>query len=222
MNKGKLEMPKNRDLFYSANSDFLRECFLSGERVKEKVSPKGDYVQMIAMRGQCMRAIAELPENFKGKTPCEIVLALITDLEQKKTFPQAHYAVSSRLLTPQLAQVIESYGKHWVGQLEGTTAIQWEGPWWKIGKVAEQLRRNSPLSFREAKIQTANQTIAIWYVFTRSVRLEGYGRKRIVIAHDTPDLSGTPLYLFTDALYWEGRRVVQMWQYRWDEHLFAE
>jgi hypothetical protein len=52
------------------------------------------------------------------------------------------------------------------------------------------------------------------------VRLDHYKRKRIVIIHETEDLTDTPVFLFSDALFWEGHRIAQLWQYRWEERMF--
>lgn len=213
-------MLKHGSMFRALESGAVRKPSLPGDTVREQAATKGDYVQMIAMRDQLGTFIAALPESIAGQTLSAVALAIIADLERKKIFPQAHYALAGRLLTPELARLIENEEKHWVGQLEGSCPIQWEGPWARIEQVAEQLCHSSPESFREARIQNADATCSLWYIFTRSVRLDSYGRKRIVIAYNSPDLSDTPLYLFTDALYWEGRRVVQMWQYRWDEQFF--
>jgi len=172
-------------------------------------------------RTQLKELLAALPQRIRTRTPREVVIELITHLERNHLFPHAHYAFAEKLFIPRLIRMIETFGKHWVGPLPDEVLIQWEGPWWKIKKVADQLRHDSPQSFREAIIQSADGTSQAWYIFTRSVRLDDYGRKRIVIAYDTSDLSGPPLYLFTDARYWEGSRIVQMWQYRWDEQLFV-
>jgi len=188
--------------------------------VKRKPTLLEEYIQMLAMRKHLQAFLTVLPKTFTARNPGGIVHALIVDLERRATFPQAHYALADRLLTPKLARVIESAGKHWVGQLEGTCPIQWEGPWSTIGKVAKLIRHNSPQSFREVSICDTDGVSKILYIFTRSLRVDNYGRKRIVIAYENADLVGTPLFLFTDALYWEGHRIMQTWQYCWEEHMF--
>ena len=54
------------------------------------------------------------------------------------------------------------------------------------------------------------------------VRLKKYGKKRLVIAHETEDLSDTPRFLLTDALNWEITRIIQTWNYRWSVEVFHE
>lgn len=61
-----------------------------------------------------------------------------------------------------------------------------------------------------------------FWAFTKVVRLKRYGRKRLVIVHEKQDLTDTPRYLVTDALYWESGRVIESWSYRWASEIFHE
>ncbi|MGP1387571.1 MAG: hypothetical protein ACTS2F_28685 [Thainema sp.] len=42
----------------------------------------------------------------------------------------------------------------------------------------------------------------IW-AFSKVVRLKTIGRKRIVIVHQTQELTDSPRFLVTDALHWD-------------------
>ena len=53
----------------------------------------------------------------------------------------------------------------------------------------------------------------IW-AFTKVVRLKKYGRKRLVMIHETPDLSDAPRFLLTDALHWDASRTFSTWSFR--------
>jgi hypothetical protein len=183
---------------------------------------RNSLAYVIDPQTQLKELLAALPQRIRTRTPQEVVIELVAHLERNHLFPQTHYAFGEKLFIPRLIRMVETLGKHWVGPLPDEVLIQWEGPWRSIKTVADQLRHDSPQSFREAIIQSADGISKAWYVFTRSLRLGDYGRKRIVIAYDTSDLSGAPLYLFTDALYWEGSRIVQMWQYRWEERMFLD
>jgi hypothetical protein len=59
-------------------------------------------------------------------------------------------------------------------------------------------------------------------VFTKTVRLKRYGRKRLVIVHEQADLADQPRFLLTDALHWEAGRVIRVWSYRWPVEIFHE
>jgi len=61
-----------------------------------------------------------------------------------------------------------------------------------------------------------------YWVFTKVVRLKRYGRKRLVIVHEQPDLTDSARFLLTDANHWESRRILQTWSYRWASEVFHE
>lgn len=190
------------------------------KREKGRGVAKESDAQAIAMLGELPKLLAALPRSVREQEPREVICALIADLGRKRAFPEAHYVLAGRLLTPALAQMVENLDKHWVGELEGGCPIQWEGPWLQLDRVAEKLRLESPGSFRAVQLRALDGTAKIAALFSRSIRLDHYGRKRIVILHETAELSDSPIFLFTDALFWEGRRIAQLWQYRWEAYMF--
>ncbi len=54
------------------------------------------------------------------------------------------------------------------------------------------------------------------------VRLKKSGRKRLVMVHETPDLSDAPRFLLTDALHWDASRTFSTWSFRWPVETFHE
>jgi hypothetical protein len=101
-----------------------------------------------------------------------------------------------------------------VSELEVARHIQWQGRWRRVDEVAAELRQQHPESFRSMKVSCRNGEEKCFWAFTKVVRLKRYGRKRLVIVHEQPDLSDAPRFLLTDALHWESRRVIQTWSYR--------
>ena len=88
--------------------------------------------------------------------------------------------------------------------------------------VAQQLRAEHPESFRHKIVRCRNgKTREIW-AFSKTVRLRKFGRKRLVIVHETEDLSDSPRFLLTDALHWDASRVFATWSYRWPCEIFHE
>ena len=65
------------------------------------------------------------------------------------------------------------------------------------------------------------QERAIW-AFTKTVRLNKDGSKRLVIVPATADLSDTPRFWLTDALHWNSSRTFATWSYRWPIETFHE
>lgn len=149
-------------------------------------------------------------------------MEIVRQLETEGHFPQVPYAFDNGVLSLPLTQLIEQQGKHWVTELERTRLIQWYGQWRHVGDVATQLRQQHPESFRPLKVVVRNGEEKAFWVFTKTVRLKRYGRKRLVIVHEQADLTDQPRFLLTDALHWEGGRVIRVWSYRWPVEIFHE
>jgi hypothetical protein len=109
-----------------------------------------------------------------------------------------------------------------VSEVECSRHLQWQGQWQRVDTVAATLRREHPASFRAVRVRCRNGETKSYWVFTKSVRLKRYGRKRLVIVHEQPDLQDTPRFLLTDALHWESGRVIETWSYRWAAEIFHE
>ncbi len=75
--------------------------------------------------------------------------------------------------------------------------------------VAEELRTTSPSSFRHCRVQGRNGDKKAFWAFTKVVRLKKSGKKRLVIAHETEDLSDAPRFLLADALHWDITRIIR-------------
>ena len=200
----------------------MSQASLVEEKRGAKVAGKEKSEQMACMRRRLPEVLTNLRVLLRNKKPADAVVDIVAHVEREKLFPEAHYAFEAGLLTPRLTRFIEDTGKHWVSELNGSCHIQWEGPWRPLERVAEDLRRESSLSFRSFPVRSLNEETKTFHAFTRSVRLDHYGRKRIVIVHEQANLKDAPYFLFTDALYWEGSRILETWLYRWQEKLFQE
>ena len=61
--------------------------------------------------------------------------------------------------------------------------------------------------FRPITVKSRNGEVKSHWMFIKVVRLERYGRKRLVIVHEQPDLTDSARFLLTDAKHWERRRI---------------
>jgi hypothetical protein len=113
-------------------------------------------------------------------------------------------------------------GKHWVSEGECSRHSQWQGQWRRVDAIAAERRRDHPESFRPVRVHCRNGDIKQRWAFTKVVRLQRYGRKRLVMVHEQADLSDAPRFLLTDALHWESGRVLETWSYRWASEIFHE
>jgi hypothetical protein len=183
---------------------------------------KARYDQMEAARGRLLELLHHLWHRRAYRKRPQMALEIVQELEQEGYFPQANYAFDNGLLTLELTRGIEDKGKHWVSELECSRHIQWRGQWQRVDAVAGELRREHPESFRPVRVRCRNGETKQFWGFTKAVRLKRYGRKRVVIVHETADLSDAPRFLLTDALYWESGRVIETWSYRWSSEIFHE
>ena len=152
----------------------------------------------------------------------EIAVDIVRQLEAEGRFPQADYAFDCGVLSRPLTELIEAFGKHWVSEIERSRLMLWQGQWQRVDGVAQTLRQNHPESFRPKVVTCCNgQKRAIW-AFTKTVRLKKYGPKRLVIVHETAELSDAPRFLLTDALHWDSARSFATWSYRWPIETFHE
>jgi hypothetical protein len=180
------------------------------------------YEQMEEARGRVLELFHHLLHRVAYKKRTGIALEIVQQLEQEGHFPQAHYAFDNGLLTLELTRFIERQGKHWVSEVECSRHIQWQGQWQRVDAVAAALRQEHPESFRALQVRCRNGETKSYWVFTKSVRLKRYGRKRLVMVHEQADLQDTPRFFLTDALHWESGRVIETWSYRWASEIFHE
>jgi len=152
----------------------------------------------------------------------DIAVEIVRQLEAEDQFPQAHYAFDNGVLCLPLTRLIEAHGKHWVSELESSRLLQWQGQWRRVDEVAAALRTQHPSSFRRLQVTGRNGDEKTFWVFTKAVRLKRYGRKRLVIVHEQAELSDPPRFLLTDALHWDGVRIIRLWSYRWPVEIFHE
>ena len=107
-------------------------------------------------------------------------------------------------------------------EIERSRNILWDGQWQRVDRVAEELKTESSNSFRHKLVRCRNGKQREIWAFTKVVRLKKYGKKRLVIVHETEDLSDAPRFLLADALHWDITRIIPTWNYRWSVEVFHE
>ena len=145
--------------------------------------------------------------EYKKRT--EIAREIVTQLAQEGHFPHTHDAFDNGVLTLALTRGIEHAGKRWVSELESSRHLQWQGQWRRVDAVAEALRHTHPESFRLLRVRCRHGETKRCGAFTNVVRLERYGRKRLVIVHESEVLRDRPRFLLTDALHWQSGSVIE-------------
>ena len=179
-------------------------------------------IQMEAVIERLLELLHHLKHEREYKKRTEIAQELVQQIEEEGNFPDANYAFDNGVLSLDLTRCIEACGKQWVSELECTRNIQWSGNWVRLDALATELGEKYPESFRLVKVACRNGETKEYWAFTKTVRLKRYGRKRLVIVHEKPDLSDPPRYLLTSAKHWNSVRTIQTWSYRWSSEVFHE
>jgi len=187
-----------------------------------KATAKRSYDQMGAVSERLLELLHHLKHEREYKKRTEIALELVQQIEQEGNFPDANYAFDNGVLSLELTRFIEACDKQWVSELECSRNIQWDGNWVRLDAVASELRAEHPETFRFIKVRCRNGETKEYWAFTKVVRLKRYGRKRLVIVHETAELSDPPRYLLSSAKHWNSGRIIQTWSYRWSSEVFHE
>ena len=187
-----------------------------------QVTAQENYPNLESARQRVLELLHYHKNRVAYRKRPDIAVAIVQQLEAEGPFPQAHYAFDNGVLCLPLTRRIEAQGKHWVSELESSRGIQWQGQWRRVDEVAAELRTQHPHSLRQLQVTGRNGGEKSFWVFTKTIRLKRYGRKRLVIVHDQAELTDSPRFLLTDALHWEGARILRVWSYRWPVEIFHE
>ncbi len=187
-----------------------------------EMTAKENYEQMEQVQERLLELLHYQKNRLAYRKRTEIAVEIVRQLESSGQFSNADYAFDQGVLSRPLTEVIEASGKHWVTEVECSRNIMWHGQWQRVDRVAARLKTEHPESFRHKLVRCRNGEQRDIWAFTKVVRLKKYGRKRLVIVHETSDLSDAPRFLLTDALHWDASRVFTTWSYRWSVEIFHE
>ena len=183
---------------------------------------KESYEEMEQVRERLLELLHYQKNRLAYRKRTEIAVEIVSQIETEEQFSHADYAFDQGVLSRPLTELIEAKGKHWVTEVERSRNIMWDGQWQRVDRVAEGLKTAHPESFRHKSVRCRNHEPREIWAFTKVVRLKKYGRKRLMITHEKPDLSDNPRFLLTDALHWDASRIFTSWSYRWPVETFHE
>jgi hypothetical protein len=187
-----------------------------------EMTAKENYEDLEQVRERLLELLHYQKNRLAYRKRTEIAVEIVKQIEAEDHFPNADYAFDQGVLSRPLSEVIESSGKHWVTEIERSRNILWHNQWQRVDAVEQELRTHHPEGFRHKSVCCRNGERRDIYAFSKTVRLKKYGRKRLVIVHEQPDLSDSPRFLLTDALDWDASRVFATWSYRWSVEIFHE
>jgi len=212
----------NRNLVDGIDVVVQKPFFIKKEKAYLDATTQAEYGQMEKARQRLLELLHYNKHCRTYKKCTEIIVESVLRIEEEGLFPLANYAFDNGVLCLELAQCIEKAGKHWVSKAEKSRNVMWKGKWTRLDVVDEELCQKHPESFREIEVLERNGEKKKYWVFTKTLRLKRYGRKRVVIIHESQDLSDAPRFLLTDAKHWNSVKVLQVWSYRWASEIFHE
>lgn len=195
---------------------------LKAEKAYLMATVKTDYATLGEARQRVLEVLHYQLHHKRYRKITELALAVVKRVEQEPHCPQSGYAFDNGVLNLDLSRFIESCGKHWVSEGECSRHSLWQGRWRRVDEVAAELKQTYPHSFRRLTFPTRTGEEKMHWAFSKAVRLKRYGKKRLRMVHEEADLSDTPRFLLTDAVHWEGGRILTTWSYRWSSELFHE
>ena len=197
-----------------------------GYEQKEKAylnaTVKQGYTDMASVQNRLAELLHYDINRRLYKTRTDLYVEMVDRIEKEGAFPYANYAFDNGVLSFPLAQLIEKNNKQWVSELEVSRNIMWEGQWERVDNVAAMLRAAHPESFRLVHVLCRNGEKKLYWAFTKVVRLKKHGRKRLVIVHETEELTDKPRFLLSSAQHWGSGRIIETWNYRWSIEVFHE
>ena len=101
---------------------------------------------------------------------------------------------------------------HWVTRLKSDRNIKIRGEYVQIKNFAASLPK-------EAFKRTVLNKEPYW-VFSKALDLKGVGRVRILISHESEDLSDSPVYYATDTVHWDPKKILRTYAGRWKIETF--
>lgn len=166
------------------------------------VDPEKDYP--IGLR-QYFKHGSREAERHGFKRKLDLAMELVDECEGLGVAAE-NYVFDSWYLTQEVAGHIEGYGKGWVSRLKSNRVI-WH-----------RKRRMSINQYREALPGDAFKKVEVlgkrFWAYTRVLDVNKLGKARVVICYDNQDLEGEPVYLVTNRLYREERRVIKCYLLR--------
>lgn len=193
-------------IYDSTEQDFpLAHCLVTSHYVGPNVQYPIEY-RLFIQAAAAERA--QVP--FKGRL--DLAAELIHDTERRGC-PAETYAFDTIYTRPQIAKVVESYGKSWAGSLQKNRLLTVANR--EVN--AEDFARELPAdAYRKVVLGEK----AYW-VFSKVVRVSHFDeRLRVVISFDNPRREGDPKILVTNALHWEALRVMRAYECRWSVETF--
>ncbi len=168
----------------------------------------------------------ELYNQFQTK----IALAVeLIEQARKRNLPFTTVLMDSWYLSPDIVVALKEHQLDWVSLLkknrklevnsfvlrdEAGQPITLTGPHIKVEELVPLIPRTA---YRKVKVGEKS-----YWCFTRSLRIPGLGKVRLVISWENPELSGTYAVLLSNRTDWSGKKILASYLQRWPIETFYQ
>ncbi len=168
----------------------------------------------------------ELHAQFQTK----IALAVeLMEQAKKRNLPFTTVLMDSWYLAPELVVALKEYQLDWVSLLKKNRKLEVNsfvlrdevgqpmtltGPHIKVEELVPLIPRNA---YRKVKVGDKS-----YWCFTRSLRVHGLGKVRLVISFENPELTGTYAVLLSNRTDWSAKKILATYLQRWPIETFYQ
>ena len=165
-----------------------------------------------AVWGQRLAELVAYRRNRLGaKTKSQLAVELIDEMEESPVAPNA-YVVDNGLFTPTIIDHVEQLKKPWVADSKKNRVLHHKNSRYNCETFNATL---PPEVFKETTVCLGQREKTRW-IFSCTVRIRHYGKVRIAIIYSKPDKEGNPIYVFTNMLWWNAKKLLTVRLHRWD------
>ena len=132
-------------------------------------------------------------------------------------------------LSPDLVQAAQRLGKNWISLLKKNRNLETNGLVLKDAAGERIVLEGPHLAVKDLVPllpATAYREVIVkgvsYWTFTRTVRIPGLGKVRLVISFRTAELTGTYIVLVSNRVDWSAQRIIAMYLQRWPIETFYQ
>lgn len=107
----------------------------------------------------------------------------------------------------ELISLVEALGKNWVAGCKSNRVVLVNN---KRVPIREFIETLSPKAYQKTTIKGQD-----YFYFTKSFKMSGQGKVRLLVCYDNARLQGDPVILAANKLGWEARRIMMAYKGRW-------
>ena len=206
-------------------SEFVKKYFPELEIPK----PKKERQKLHKLVAQTLLKDPEFQE-LHNQFQTKIALAVeLIEQARKRNLPFTTVLMDSWYLAPDIVAILKEHQLDWVSLLkknlllevnsfvlrdEGGQPMSLTGPHIKVEELVPLIPRNA---YRKVKVEDKS-----YWCFTRSLRVPGLGKVRLVISFENPELTGTYAVLLSNQTNWSAQKILATYLQRWPIETFYQ